>query len=333
MIKLFTRTTALIWAAVVIAVCVAGRMNDYYHTAPRRLAPTEVVEIQSGLNLDQVARHLSAEGVIRRPGLFRLAVRIAGQARRIRAGEYYLSAAMSPAEVVRVLTSGPPALHKVTIPEGSTLAKVAGVLDRARLVKAADFVAAAKDRELLEAMGLESPTAEGFLFPDTYHLPRGLTAEAIIRVMVERFREVFGRLKRNREQSTRLSDFQTVILASLVETEIIDRDEGPTVASVYTNRLNKNMRLQCDPTVIYGLKDFKPPLTRRHLKIKHPYNTYIHYGLPPGPIANPGRTALESALAPATTDYLYFVARGDGTHQFSRTYDQHLAAVRKFRRK
>lgn len=331
--RIVYRLAALIWVGLVLLAAVGGRLTDYYYSPPRARAVTETVDIPAGRSLTAISDSLARRGIIKRPWLFTTAVRLVGLARKVRAGEYYLSAAMSPYQVITRLTTGPPVLHKVTIPEGLTMEDIAETLADRKLISADKFLAAAADEGFLAQLGIPGHTAEGYLFPETYHLPKGLTARAIIKIMVNRYREVYGRLKREIPSTTGLNDFQTLILASMVEAEIQVAEEGPLVAAVYLNRLNRDMRLQCDPTVIYGLKDFSGRLRRIHLKIRHAYNTYIYPGLPPGPICNPGETALRAALAPAKVDYLFFVSRRDGTHQFSQTFAQHKRAIRTYRKR
>ncbi len=324
---------SLAWAAAVVIAAGVGRLTDYYHTPLQAEARAQVVEIPAGASLKSIAALLEEKGVVHRATLFTLAARLAGQGRRIRAGEYYLSPAMSPSQIVRRLTTGPPVLHKVTIPEGLTMEEVARILAEKKLTTVSSFMGAATDKDFVLSLGIPALTVEGYLFPETYHLPRGLSAEAIIQVMVNRFKKVYAELKAKYKKTTHLTDFQTVILASMVEAEIQTPAEGPLVAAVYVNRLKRGMLLQCDPTVIYGLKNFKGRLRKFHLKASHAYNTYIHPGLPPGPISNPGENALKSALNPADVGFLYFVSRRDGTHEFSYNYRQHRKAIETYKRR
>jgi len=192
------------------------------------------------------------------------------------------------------------------------------------------FIRSANDIAIVKALGVEADSLEGYLFPDTYHFPKGLPLDEIMGTMVNRFQEIFSTEWQERSRQMGMSIHQVVTLASIIEKETGAAFERPLIASVFHNRLAKRMRLSSDPTVIYGIKDFDGNLTRKHLKTANPYNTYLNKGLPPGPIANPGVAALEAALYPAETDYLYFVSKKDGTHQFSTSFKEHNRAVRKY---
>jgi UPF0755 protein len=205
-------------------------------------------------------------------------------------------------------------------------------LAEAGLVKPEAFLATANDPALALSLGLPALGVEGYLFPDTYHFSRGQTPEQIIRLMVGRFKDVYASAKAVGPADAGLTDHQTVILASIVEAEARHTAERPLIAGVFLNRLKKSMLLQADPTVLYGVSEAKGRITKDQLAAPHPYNTYVHPGLPPGPIGNPGLSSLKAALHPVKTNYLYFVSRNDGTHQFSESYEKHQLAVRKYQR-
>lgn len=323
----------VVWALAVITIVPAARLFDHYLQTPVKPdSESVVVSIPTGANPAKVAKILREKGVIGRPRLFRLATRIRGLDRKLKSGEYNLSAALSPAQIMSVLTAGTPFQYRVTLQEGLTMAQIAAKLEKAGLVKADPFLTAATDSGLVISLGIPALTVEGYLFPDTYHFPRGMTASEIIKRMVGRFREVMALIRATKPGTTDLTEHQSVILASLVEAETKAASERPVVAGVFVNRLKKRMLLQCDPTVVYGIKNFKGRIRKRHLTDPHPYNTYVHPGLPPGPIGNPGRSALSAALNPEKTKYLYFVAKNDGTHYFSKNYAQHQKAVNKYQR-
>ena len=331
------RRSALIlaWAWVLAALTIAPaiRLAQHYLATPADVRATgKVVRIPSGTGLRAAARILAREGVIDHPDLFALLTRLKGMGRELKFGEYRLSAALPPSQVLRVVTTGTPLQHRITFPEGLTVRKMAALLERAGLADENRFLAKARDPALAAGLGLPGQDLEGYLFPDTYLLPRGLKPESIIRIMAGRFKEVFAQLKAAAPPANGLDDHQTVILASLVEAETRVDQERPLVAGVFVRRLKKGMLLQCDPTVIYGFPELEGRLRKKHLTDPHPYNTYVHKGLPPGPIGNPGRAALAAALNPAQTKYLYFVSKNDGTHHFSRNYAQHRAAVNKYQR-
>jgi UPF0755 protein len=247
---------------------------------------------------------------------------------RVKAGEYVLHPAMSPRGILDILTRGGVLTHRVTIPEGFTARQIARLLAREGLCTETAFLKATRKPELGRPYGL-SAGLEGFLFPDTYHFSRGLSATTLARIMVRRFFTVIEPLQPRISQSE-LDLPEIVTLASIVEKETGTPNERPLIASVFINRLRRNMRLQSDPTVIYGIRDFNGNLTRKDLKTPGPYNTYRNSGLPPGPIANPGLAAIEAVLSPAQTRYLYFVSKNNGTHHFSRTLREHNQAVRRY---
>jgi UPF0755 protein len=221
-------------------------------------------------------------------------------------------------------------LHRLTVPEGLTVVQIADVIERAGLGAAPEVVARANDPAHARALGVAASGLEGYLFPDTYLFPRTVTVDGILAAMVARFRTVFTPEWERRAAELGLTTHQAVTLASIIEKETGDPAERPLIGSVFHNRLKRGMRLETDPTVIYGIKDFDGNLTRRHLETPTPYNTYIIKGLPPGPIANPGRESLQAALFPADSPYLFFVSRNNGTHQFSATLADHSQAVRRF---
>jgi UPF0755 protein len=193
-----------------------------------------------------------------------------------------------------------------------------------------NFLDAATDPETVRGQGIEADTLEGYLFPDTYYFPRGLDSATIIATMVKQFRAAFKPAWEQQAEALGMTVHEVVTLASIIEKETGAPEERPLIASVFHNRLKKGMRLETDPTVIYGIPDFDGNIKRRHLETYTPYNTYKIKGLPPGPIASPGALALEAALYPAQSEFLYFVSKKDGTHQFSRTIKEHNAAVRKY---
>ena len=233
---------------------------------------------------------------------------------------------MAPAQVLEILRKGFVILHSVTIPEGFTRDQIADALTDKGLADKKRFLELTEDKVLLRQNGISGPSFEGYLFPDTYHFSRGLNPSTLIDVMVKRFWQMAGPL-RERAAALGMKMEQVVILASIVEKETGEPTERPAIASVFLNRLSRGMRLESDPTVIYGLKDFDGNLRKNDLTRETPYNTYVIKGLPPGPIASPGLDAIKSVLYPAQTDYLYFVSKNDGSHYFSKTLAEHNRAV------
>ncbi|MFQ5670233.1 MAG: endolytic transglycosylase MltG [Acidobacteriota bacterium] len=295
-----------------------------------------VVQIPPGSGAGEMARLLHARGVIRSSVALRLVAWLSGRSRHLQAGEYLFQGTVTVGDVLDRLESGDVLLHTVTIPEGLTLPETVSRLARAGLDIEGELALEVKDILRLKDLDPEAPDLEGYLFPDTYQFPLGVSAKKIVDRMVDRFREVKRELQAEGGKVPEGVEGvrRWVTLASLVEKEARESEERWRVASVFINRLQLGMPLQCDPTVIYALrragKDLEAPLSKM-LSFDDPYNTYRYPGLPPGPIANPGRSALRAALHPAATQDLYFVADGRGHHRFSRSLEEHNRAVRQLR--
>lgn len=324
------RLVALLGVATLVCFAAAGGMLGWSLRAPSADTSEIVFEVPRGATLDGVARALEAAGVVRSALTFGLLARVRGHAGTLRAGEYSLSASLPAETVLERIASGAVMTHRVVVPEGLTMAEVAARLEAAGLTDAGEFLAVVRDPALPGALGVEGENLEGYLFPETYELARGLPPREIARTMVEQFLRVW-RPMAGRAAERGLSMRKVVVLASLVEKETAAHDERPLVAAVFLNRLARGMRLETDPSVIYGISDFDGNLRRAHLEDAHnPYNTYVFAGLPPGPISNPGQASLHAVVEPADADYLFFVARNDGTHQFSKTYEDHARAVARY---
>jgi len=223
--------------------------------------------------------------------------------------------------------------YPFTVPEGLTCAEIAARFAAAGFGTAAEFHAACVDPELLARVGLEQGDLEGYLFPETYQWHRGMTAHALVARMVAAMEAVWTPERSQAAQALNLTRHQALTLASIIEKETGDTAERAMISGVFHNRLRRGMRLQSDPTVIYGVTPFDGNLTRAHLETDTPYNTYTRAGLPPGPIANPGLASIDAALHPADTEALYFVSRNDGSHQFSATVEEHNRAVDRYQRR
>jgi UPF0755 protein len=302
-----------------------------YAGTPADLAEApQVVEIPAGQDFRTLANRLQETGIIRNPRKLRLLARLEGLDRSIQAGEYELSAAMAPRTILETLAGGKVRLHRLTIPEGFTLEQVADAVAGAGLVTRDAFYAAATDPDLTRQLQIPADTFEGYLFPDTYHFPRDTTPRKMVATMVSHFRGALAPEWQLQLEKLGWTLHQAVTLASIIEKETGAAFERPLISSVFHNRLKKGMRLESDPTVIFGIPEFDGNLTRKHLRTPTPYNTYQIPGLPPGPIANPGAAALEAALFPAETRYLFFVSKGDQTHHFSTTLAEHNRAVQKY---
>jgi peptidoglycan lytic transglycosylase G len=284
------------------------------------------VEIVPGSNPQSMGRVLSDAGVIENATAFRIAVWLEGAGRRLQAGEYRFDAPMTPREVVDKIARGDVFLRPVTFREGLTIRQMAAIFEERGFGAASEFVAAASKAAPIRDLDSHARDLEGYLFPDTYTLPRHTTADELVARMVSRFEKALTPETRRQAESRGLSVRELVTLASIVEKETGSAEERPLVAAVYANRLKVGMGLQCDPTVIYALERagrYTGNLTRADLQFDSPYNTYRYAGLPPGPIAAPGQASLESAANPAAVPYLYFVSRNDGTHAFATTLDEH----------
>ncbi len=291
----------------------------------------QFVEIPPGASVPEIGQLLVDAGVVSDPATFRWALRLTGEGRRLQSGEYRFDRPLSAVAVVRTLASGSVHLVSITFPEGLRIDEMAQVFESSGFGTAASFSAAAADPEPIRALDPDATDLEGYLFPDTYRVPRVTSAEALVRVMTQGFLRAFDSDLRQAAAARELSVRQVVTLASLVEKETARADERAVVAGVYTNRLRIGMGLQCDPTVIYALHReglYDGNLTRANLQFDSPYNTYRYPGLPPGPIAAPGRAAFEAAVHPADVDYLFFVSRNDGSHAFARTLREHNRNVR-----
>lgn len=300
----------------------------YFLRTPASSDPVEViVEVPIGTSLPALTVMLEEKGVVRNAAKFRWLARLKGAANKIKAGEYQLSTGLRPIELLDKLVRGEIILHQITFPEGYTIKQMAQLLAAQNLAEADLFIAATTDADFVHQLGIQASSLEGYLFPDTYRFARGLPAESIVRSMVTRFGEYFGPAQEDQARQLGYTRHQVVILASVVEKETAVAAERPLIAGVFMNRLRRRIRLQSDPTVIYGIKDFDGNLTRVHLNTDSPYNTYTRQGLPAGPICNPGAASIEAALNPTPTPYLYFVAKKDGTHHFSATLAEHNAAV------
>lgn len=336
--KGFLRVFALLFLAAA-----AGAAWGYFElkASHRGFAGAEVfVDIPHGASVSTIASRLADAGVVAHPLIFRAAVRRAGLGAKLQAGEYRFSEAATPGAIAQRLARGDVYTRTVTFREGLTIWEMAEVFESGGFGTRDDFLREARDVARIRAIDPDASSLEGYLFPDTYQLPRAAGAKGAVDAMVAGFLRAFDTDLRAAAAARGLSPREVVTIASLVEKETAAPDERPIVSAVYQNRLRIRMGLQCDPTVIYALLlagRWHGNLTRENLRIASPYNTYRYAGLPPGPIAAPGRASLEAAVKPATVPYLYFVSRNDGTHVFATTLTEHnrnvqLWQVRYFRK-
>jgi UPF0755 protein len=291
------------------------------------------VEIPAGAGTRAIGQRLVDAGVIRDAMTYRVALWLSGDARKLKAGEYRFDRPMTPADVLGKIARGEVDLVNVTFREGLTIPEMAIIFESQGLGPAGEFRAAAENTSLVADLDPKATDLEGYLFPETYGVSRHVKAPQLVAAMIERFRHVLTPELAEAAASQALSVRELVTLASIVEKETGAAGERPLVAAVYSNRLKIGMGLQCDPTVIYALQRagrYSGNIHRDDLQIDSPYNTYRYSGLPPGPIAAPGKNSLEAAAHPADVDYLYFVSRNDGTHAFARTLDEHNRNVQRF---
>jgi UPF0755 protein len=297
--------------------------------------PPQLLVVPQGASAESIGQELGRLGVARHPALFRALALLQGAGGRLRAGEYALEGPLSLRDILDKLVRGDVVRHELTIPEGKSLPETAA-LAAARGVDAKGFWTAARDPLPIHDLDPLASDLEGYLFPDTYDVPlRPDAGAALVARMVQRFREVMvPELPRVAARGLTLR--QVVTLASLVELETARPDERSRIAAVFLNRLKRNMPLQSDPTIIYALRNsgsWDGNIRKKDLALTSPYNTYVNNGLPPGPIASPGREALLAVLAPADVEDIYFVSRNDGTHEFSETLAEHTRAVERYQRR
>ena len=326
---------AFFFLLILIAAGAAGvwiylRMGDPYRGYQDA---EQFVEIPAGAGSRTIGDRLVEAGIVRDATSFRVGLYISGKGRHLQAGEYRFDRPMTPMEVIDKLARGDVYVINITFPEGLTMAEMGKIFATHGLGPASAFAMAARDPSSIKALDPAARDLEGYLFPETYLLARRTDAPRLVRLMTERFGHVFTPDLRQAAAARGLTVRQVVTLASIVEKEASRPEERPIVAAVYENRLRIGMALQCDPTVIYALDragKYTGNLRRDDLAFDSPYNTYRYPGLPPGPIASPGRASLEAAVHPAQVDFLYFVSRNDGSHEFARTLEEHNRNVQKW---
>lgn len=299
-------------------------------------APTERVTIPPGASVRAVADSLATHGIISSRRWFRLVARAGGYERKLRIGTYELPRGAGALAALREIASGKAVLVRFTVPEGLTLLEIAEAAERDLGIPRGDVLEAARDTALLREFEVPAATFEGFLRPETYLFAPGINASTLVRAMAETFQNDWDPAWSASAAAQGLDRLAVVTLASIVEGEAAVDDDRPLVAAVYRNRLRIGMPLQADPTVQYGIQlasgQRKPRLYEKDYEFESPYNTYLHPGLPPGPVGAPSRKSIQATLAPAPVPYLYFVAGPDRRHIFSRSYAEHLRAIRRLRR-
>lgn len=323
-----------VFFALIVFICAWFLLNSVlstYAALPSGANPGQkTIHIKPGQTFNTTARQLYESGFIKNRFKFKLLARIKGYDKKIKTGEYVFSETMSPGQILEMLCSGKVRLHRFTIPEGYNLNQIAERVEVAGFSSKQEFLNHAKHISGDGALCYQARTYEGYLFPDTYFFSSDITAKQIISTMFNRFKSVFSDKWEKRAKELGFTVHQIVTIASIIEKETGDALEYSIISSVFHNRLKKGMRLESDPTVIYGIKNFNGNITRKDLTTLTPYNTYKIRGLPPGPIANPGAKALKAALYPGDTNFLYFVSKNNGTHKFSTNFKDHNEAVLKY---
>jgi UPF0755 protein len=297
---------------------------------PDRERPVEV-KIEKGASFKEAVRSLAEQGLVRDTKVFIALGRLTGLDKRLTPGFYYFFGSLSPWDVFDALLDGRVISSEITVVEGDTLDDIKGKLVEKGIATEEEFDALAEDSGFLDSMDIHAPSLEGYLFPDTYRIPKGMKLGDVLSMMVNRLRQVYTDRMLARAEEIGFSENDMLTLASIIEKEAVFDRERSLISAVYHNRLDRGMLLQADPTAVYGVKPMRFGITGRDVRRKTQYNTYFIKGLPPGPIASPGLKSIKAALFPADAPYLYFVSKNDGTHAFSVTLEEHLRAVETYR--
>ncbi|MCP5047100.1 MAG: endolytic transglycosylase MltG [bacterium] len=322
--------------AILVLITVVLIGLDFYQnafTAYAGYSNPVTIQIKKGSSVSVIARTLHNSRVISSYSYFRIYYRLFFNDTHFKTGEYRFDRPMTMKEVIEKLYQGKVVLHKITVREGLIIKEVAQLLSKYHGMDAEDFINHAGSSHSIQSIDPKAPDLEGYLYPDTYMVHKGITAEEMVDLMVEKFKENFTHSMKWRAQELNLSIREILTLASLIEKETSAREERFLISSVFHNRLRIGMAMGCDPTIIYALKRdnvYRGKLGWAELKYDSPYNTRLYRGLPPGPICNPGYASIEAALYPENTKYLYFVAKNSKSHYFSESLNEHNRAVRKY---
>ena len=327
------------FAAIVLLLLTSAGLGAflalrYTQTPASRESQAVIFEVTPSMSFQSVATELKKVGVINNARFFYLYARAKGMRSLLRVGEYDLNTDMVPGQVLAVITSGKSRTKPFVIPEGLNIFEISEIFEKQGFGSSEEFLSLVKDKDFVKSvLGQEHDSLEGYLFPETYLITKFMTAKDVITAMVRRFQSVYSEVSK-KNQLKNWSAHQIVTLASIVEKETGAPQERKIISSVFHNRLKKKMRLQTDPTIIYGIAAITgvvpSNIHKSDLLKPSRYNTYVIAGLPPGPISNPGREALLAAMSPDATEFLYFVSHNDGTHEFTKTYEDHNSAVQKF---
>ncbi len=319
--------------SVSIFIIVVGYYYYTFLNSPINVANETLFLVKKGENVNTIVNNLVDKGLLNNRYLFKLMVKLKGGERSILHGYYLLKKTDTPETIWNKFIKGEVERYKITIPEGYNIYQIGEVIENQKMGSKQRFVALAKDKKFIKELGLNVPVLEGYLFPATYFFAPLTKEEDMIKEMVQKTFDVLYKEIKISLNDKHHDIHRILTLASLVEKEAKVKEELPLIAAVFTNRLKLNMKLQCDPTVIYGIKRFDGNITKADLLSKNPYNTYVKFGLPPTPIANPSKEAILSVLNPAKVDYIYFVSKNDGTHVFTNNLKAHNKAVYLYQKK
>lgn len=318
---------------LVVVYVTYSQLNHYFFDAMNpEQTQSVLIDATPPKTFKEIALDLEAKGIIRSNLAFRILAQGQGKDTMIKGGEYELSPSMTPPQILDKMVRGDMFNRRVTVKEGMNLSEIASAIEQAGIISKVAFEATSRDEQLLRDEGIDATSFEGYLYPETYQFPRNTSPVKIIKAMREQLTKRWLPEWTQRAQILDMTLHQVLTLASIIEKESGNFEEQPVISSVFHNRLKKGMRLQADPTVIYGIPNFNGNITKKDLTTPSPYNTYVINGLPPGPIASPGINAIRSTLYPTDTNFLYFVGNGDGRHIFSETLDQHVNAVNQYQK-
>ena len=321
----------------IIVILTAIVLMSLLYSAFEMLVPAQPdnknieVQIPKGTTFRQAVDILSKEKLIPDKRIFLLVGRLTGADRKIRAGYYSMWSSMTPLEILKILRKGRIIEYEIKVLEGDSLMEISEAFAKANIATKEEFMKLSANPDFLASYDILSPTFEGYIFPDTYIIPKGMELADAVGSMIDRMRQKYSEDLVTKTAEMGMTEAEILTLASIIEKEAIVDSERPLISAVYHNRLKKHMQLQADPTSIYGIKSSKERILLADLKRKTPYNTYVIKGLPPGPIASPGMKSILAALNPANVPYLYFVSNDDRTHNFSSTLSEHTQAVKEYR--
>lgn len=320
--------------AIVILLIIGIIIYQLYIPLDSKPPQIKVIEISKGMNAKEIAHRLKKEGLIKNGLVFRVLAKVKGVENRLQAGEYELSSSLNLSRILSKIKKGEVLARPFTIPEGYNIYQIAQILEEKGLAEKRRFIALTEDAKFISRFGIQAKSLEGYLFPETYRVSKGMEEKEIIKLMISQFNKAVTEEDRKRAKEIGFTFHQIIILASIIEKETSAVEERALISAVFHNRLKAKRPLQADPTVIYALGEvFNGNLKKEHLRIDSPYNTYRYRGLPLGPIGNPGKKAIQAALYPADVGYLYFVSRNDGTHKFSSSLEEHNRAVWKYQKR